>query len=307
MPFFRNLRQKIKRNSQQSSISLILGVYLLGVSLLVFLPAAWSFGLAFFQFDGLTPPRWNGGVNFILAYSDQLFSLSVRNSLALIILPAPVRVLGALLAARLMQRRGRWIGWLRSAVFLPSAIPVAAMAAAGLWIFNPLYGPVNLLLQQLGLSPPAWFVEPLWAKPALILLSFWSIGEGFLVCLAALQDIPSEIDEAARVDGAGLGRIFVSITLPVVAPTLALLAFRDMILSFHNSFIAIFFTTAGGPYYATFTVTQLIYEQAFDLLSFGTASATLWALYTLSGLLVIGLYVIIRTWNIGITDEPFIL
>lgn len=288
-------------------VNLLLAFYLVGVGLLVFFPALLSFALAFFQYDTISAPRWNGILNFILIYSDELFQLSIQNALALIILPVPLRIFGALLVARLMQRKGRWLGWFRAAVFLPNTVPMAAFAVAGLWIFNPLYGPVNLFLSGLGMAPPAWFVDPAWAKPALILLSFWSIGEGFLVCLATLQDLPSEIEDAAQVDGAGALASFGLITLPIVAPTLALLAFRDIILTFQNSFVSIMLTTAGGPYYATFTLPHLIYEQGFDLLSFGTASAALWVLYALTGLLVIGLYFIVKTWRIGITDETFLL
>ncbi|MBK8984910.1 MAG: sugar ABC transporter permease [Chloroflexi bacterium] len=293
--------------SYNTGVRLILGGYLVGVGLLLFVPAVLSFALAFFQYDSLSPPRWMGTLNFMLVYSDELFRLSIQNALALIILPVPLRVFGALLVARLMQRESRFIGWFRAAVYLPNTIPVAAFAVAGLWIFNPLYGPVNLLLTAVGLAPPAWFVDPLWAKPALILLTFWSIGEGFLVCLAALQDIPAEVSDAAKVDGAGPLTTFVTITLPLVAPTLALLAFRDIILTLQNAFVTITLTTGGGPYYATFTLPLFIHEQAFDLLAFGVAGAGLWVLYVLTGLLVIGLYYIVRAWDIGITDETFIV
>jgi multiple sugar transport system permease protein len=293
--------------SYRNKLNILLTLYLSGVGLLLILPAALSFALAFFHYDTLSPPRWAGTLNFLLAYSDELFQLSMQNALALIILPVPLRVFGALLVARLLQHPGRFVGWFRAAVYLPNTIPLAAFAVAGLWIFNPLYGPVNLILGQLGLAPPAWFVDPVWAKPALILLTFWSIGEGFLVCLATLQDIPAEIDDAARVDGAGMLATFGFITLPLVAPTLALLAFRDMILTLQNSFVTITLATAGGPYYATFTLPLFIYEQGFDMLSFGTASAGLWVLYALTGLLVIGLYYIVRAWNIGVTDETFLV
>jgi multiple sugar transport system permease protein len=301
------VNQSIFALGYRSKINGLLALYLLGIGFLVVLPASLSFVLAFFRYDTISPPQWIGIGNFILAYSDELFLLSIQNSLTLILLPVPLRVFGALLVARLMQRRGWFIGWFRAAVFIPSTIPVAAFAIAGLWIFNPLYGPVNLFLSYLGLTSPAWFIDPAWAKPALILLSFWSIGEGFLVCLAVLQDIPSQLEDAARIDGASEPAIFRFITLPLVAPTLALLTFRDSILTFQNSFIYITLTTAGGPYYATYTLPLFVYEQGFDMLSFGTASAALWALYGLTGMLVIGLYYIVRTWNIGITDETFLL
>lgn len=184
---------------------------------------------------------------------------------------------------------------------------MAAYALAWLWLLNPLFGPVNLLLRLVGLDPPAWFVDPVWAKPALILLSLWQIGEGFLVSLAALHDMPAEIEDAARIDGAGAWRIFRHITLPILSPILLLLAFRDAILTFENAFAATTFTTGGGPYYATYTLPMFIYEQGFDLHNFGVASVALWVLYLLTGLIVLFLYLIARQWDIGTTEETFVL
>jgi multiple sugar transport system permease protein len=307
MDSIKSIFQKRTSPGYRRKINLLLSLYLIGIGLLVVLPAVFSFFLALFSYDAISAPRWNGILNFIIAYSDELFLLSVQNSLALIILPVPLRVFGALIIARLMQRRNWLIGWFRAAVFLPSTIPIAVFAIAGLWIFNPLYGPVNIILSIFGLSPPAWFIDPAWAKPALITLSFWSIGEGFIVCLAILQDIPADVEDAAKVEGADELTMFGLIVLPLVAPTLVLLAFRDIIMTFQNSFIYITLSTAGGPYYSTYTLPLFIYEQGFDLLSFGTASAALWVLYALTGSLIIGLYYIVRAWNIGITDETFLL
>jgi multiple sugar transport system permease protein len=295
------------RLSYPGRLRLLLLPYLSGVVLLVALPAALSFGLAFFQYDALSPPRPVGTLNFVLAYTDELFSLSVQNSLSLIILPAPLRIFGAFLVARLFQRGGRWLGLLRATIYLPSVIPTAAFALAWLWIFNPLYGPLNLLLRAAGLDPPAWLVDPQWARPALVLLSLWQIGEGFLVSLAALLDMPPELEDAARVDGAGLWSTLWYVTLPLVAPILLLLTFRDAILTFQESLATILLTTGGGPYYATYTLPLFIYEQGFDLLSFGTASAALWVMYALAGLVVLLLYVVARQWSIGVTDETFVL
>jgi multiple sugar transport system permease protein len=291
----------------QTRLRLLLLPYASGIVVLVLIPAIISFGLAFFHYDGLSPPRWAGNLNFILAYTDELFNLSLQNSLALIILPIPLRVFGAFLVARLMQRNGRLINWLRATIYLPSAIPGAAYALAWLWIFNPLYGPLNLLLQSIGLVPPAWLVDPGWAKPALILMSFWQIGEGFLVSFAALQDMPPQLEDAAKIDGAGTWGILRHITLPLVAPILLLLTFRDAILSFQESFTYILLMTNGGPYYSTYTLPLFVYEQGFDLLQFGVASAALWVMYAVTGLIVVFLYIIARQWNIGTTDETFVL
>jgi multiple sugar transport system permease protein len=293
--------------SYHTRLRLLLLPYLLGILLLVIAPAALSFALAFFHYDALSAPRWAGTLNFVLVYTDSLFNLSVQNSLALIILPVPMRVFGAFVLARLLQRHGRFLGWFRASVYLPSVIPGAAYALAWLWIFNPLYGPLNVLLRTAGFDPPAWLVDPLWAKPALVLMSLWQIGEGFLVSLAALQDLPPQLEDAARIDGAGSWGVFWYVALPLIAPILLLLAFRDAILTFQESFTAIFLMTDGGPYYATYTLPLFVYEQGFDLFLFGVAGAALWVMYALSGLVVICLYIIARQWQIGTTDETFVL
>ena len=288
-------------------LRLLLFPYFLGIIGLIVVPGALSLALAFFQYDGLSAPHWSGTLNFVLAYTDELFTLSVQNSLALVIVPVPLRVLGAFALARLMQQGGRFLPWFRASVYLPSVVPTAAYALAWLWILNPLYGPLNLVLQFVGIPAPAWLVEPQWAKPALALMSLWQIGEGFLVSLAVLQDAPPEIEDAARIDGAGVLGTFRYVIFPLAAPILLLLMFRDAILTFQESFVSIMLLTQGGPYYATYTLPLFVYEQAFDLLSFGTASAALWIMYLLTGLIVVVLYVVARQWQIGITEETFVL
>lgn len=293
--------------SYYTKIKLLLLPYLLGILLLVMIPAAGSFFLAFFHYDGISTPVWAGNLNFILAYTDDLFLLSVRNSLALIILPVPLRVLGMFLTAYLMRGNGAFINWLRAFVYLPTIIPTVAYALAWLWILNPLFGPVNHILAAFGLYAPGWFADPQWAKPALVLMSFWQIGEGFLVSLAAVQDIPKELDDASRLDGASPSQVLWLIYLPLMFPILLILAFRDTVVTLHESFATILITTLGGPYYSTFTLPLFIYEKAFDLLSFGTASATMWIMYLLTGLIILSLYITARQWDVDITDETFVV
>lgn len=293
--------------SYQTRWRLLLLPYAAGMLLLIVLPGLLSFGMAFFQYDALSAPRWSGTLNFVLARTDELFALSVRNSLALILIPVPLRVLGAFFLARLMQGKHRFLGWLRSAVFLPSVVPGAALALAWLWVLNPLYGPLNLLLGAAGISPPPWLVNPTWSKPALVLMALWQIGEGFIVSLAALYDIPTDLEDAARIDGAGAWATVRHIILPLIAPILLLLTFRDAIFTFQESFTHIYIMTQGGPYYSTYTLPLFIYEQGFDLRAFGTASAALWILYAITALIVVALYIIAKQWNIGTTDETFIL
>jgi multiple sugar transport system permease protein len=206
-----------------------------------------------------------------------------------------------------MQRNGRFLGWFRASIFLPTIIPSAAAALAWLWLLNPLFGPLNLLLRSLGVFAPNWLADPLWAKPGLALMSLWQIGEGFLVSLAALQDMPAEIEDAAKMDGASSWQRFWLVTIPLMSPILLLLTFRDAILTFQESFTAVLLMTGGDPYYSTYVLPLFIYEQGFDLLLFGTASAALWIMYALTGLIVIFLFIIAKQWNIGTTEETFVL
>lgn len=280
--------------------------YAAGLVLLIVLPALLSFALAFFRYDGLSPPKFAGTLNFALAFTDDLFTLSIANSLALVILPVPLRVFGAFLLAWL-ARGGRLSALLRAAVFLPSAIPASAFALAWLWVLNPLYGPLNRVLGGLGLGQPGWLADGQWARPGIALMLLWLVGEGFLVGLAALYDVPRDLEDAAAADGAGALGTLRHVLLPLLAPVLLLLAARDAVLLLPESFSHARQLTEGGPYYATFTLPQFIYEAAFDRQDFGMASAALWVLYALTGVLLVVVYVVARQWNVGTSEEDFLL
>jgi multiple sugar transport system permease protein len=263
--------------------------------------------MAFFTYDGLSPATWVGWLNFRLVYYDQLFLLSVVNSLALVVLPAPLRLVGAFLLALLLWRGGKALGFFRSTIFLPSVMPNAAYALAWLWILNPLFGPLNLTLRAIGIDAPAWLVEPEWAKIGLALATLWQIGEGFLVSLAALHDIPRDVEDAARVDGANSFNYVNEIILPMVSPILLILLLRDAILLLQESFVSTYLITDGGPYYATHTLPYFVYEQAFALYSFGTAGAALWVLYGLAGIVVLGLFILGKSWGVATDEEALVL
>lgn len=288
-------------------LNLLLLPYAIGIVLLVIIPALLAFGMAFFEYNGLTAPRFVGGLNFLLVYTNELFNLSVINSLALVVLPAPLRLLGAYGMALLLWRGGRFLAFFRSLVFIPNIVPPAAYALAWLWILNPLFGPLNLTLRAAGIDAPHWLIEPEWAKVGLALASLWQIGEGFLVSLAALSDIPREVEDAARVDGANTRQLLTEIVTPMLSPILLILVLRDAILLLQESFTPVFLMTQGDPYYATYTLPYFIYEQGIGLLSFGTASAAIWVLYALSGMVVVALYFIGTQWGVATTEETLVL
>jgi multiple sugar transport system permease protein len=268
--------------------------YLLGSLLLLLLPALATVGIAFTRYDTLQPPQWAGLSNFGRLFDSTLVRISFYNSIFFLALAVPLRLLAALGLALLLQSKRRLFGLYRASVYLPTIIPEAAYALIWLWIFNPFYGPLNVILAWLGLPAPNWLTESNPARVAIVIMLLFQIGEGFVVLLAGLQNIPRAVYEAARVDGANGGQSFWHITLPLLLPWLLVLTFRDLIMSLQNTFTPSFILTYGGPYYATTFVPLLIYEIAFDFFDFGLAAAALIVTYIFLLLIIAGMLNMVR-------------
>lgn len=276
-------------SAYETQARLFLIPFFLGSLILIVLPALITLGVAFTKYNAIQPPTWVGLNNFRALLASPLARLSLRISLQFIFLAVPLRLLGALLLALLLQQGGRLFGGLRAAVFLPTILPEGAYALIWLWILNPLYGPLNAVLHAVGLPTPDWLLDPATARMSLVLMSLFTIGEGMVLLLVGLKTIPRVIYEAARVDGANAWQSFWRISLPLLTPWLLLLTFRDIVVSLQNTFTPSFVMTYGGPYYATTFVPLLVFELAFDLFDFGLAAAMTVILYLLTSLLVVGI------------------
>jgi multiple sugar transport system permease protein len=276
-------------------LALMLAPYLGGVVVLILVPAAVSLGLAFMHYDGLTPAYWAGLLNFQMFWIDPLETIAIQNSLYFTALAVPLRLGVALGLALLLARRG--LGLYRAAVTVPTVIPDVAYALVWLWIFNPLYGPVNALLAWLGLPTPGWLADPATAKLVFVAMSLLQVGEGFVVLLVGLRSVPRELYAAAVVDGAGPAQLLRHITLPAIAPWLILLTYRDVILSFQYTFAPAMLMSQGDPYYSTLFLPWLTYEEAFENLRYGMAGAILVVQFAVSGALVTGLALVFRLWR----------
>jgi multiple sugar transport system permease protein len=272
----------------------MLAPYLVGTLLLVGLPALMSAVLAFTSYDALTPPVFVGFANFRVLAADPLVSTAIGNSLVFILLAVPLRVAGALGLALLLFRPRRGVGGYRAAAYVPTVIPDVAFALIWLWIFNPLFGPVNVALDALGLPTPGWLADSETARYPFVVMALFQIGEGFVVLLAALRGLSSEVFDAGAVDGAGRWASFRYLTLPLLLPWLALLTFRDIILSFAWTFTPSFVMTGGDPYYSTLFLPLLTYEEAFDRFRFGAGSALMLLTFLLSVVLIGGIYLLFR-------------
>ena len=264
--------------------------------MLIGLPALLTFGLAFFHYDALSLPVWSGIENFVSIFNERVFHIASWNSLLFVGIAVPMRMIGAVALALLLQERRRGTGTYRAAVFLPTIVPDVAYAFIWLWIFNPLYGPLNLLLGAFGMKGAAWLVSTETALGSIVFMSIFQLGEGFVLMLAALRQIPREYYEAARLDGASSVNCFTAITLPLIAPWLLLLFARDVVITLQSSFTAAYLMTGGGPYYATLLMPVLIYEEGFDRFRFGLASAMMLTVFVVIGFLLLLTQRVMRKW-----------
>lgn len=259
--------------------------YLVGLSVTIAVPAGLALGLAFTEYHGFATPRFVGLDNLRAALGDGQLEQVLRNTVVLLMLIVPVRLLLALGAGLLLARRGPGHGTARAAVFLPSVVPDTAWALLWLWLLNPQFGPISTVTGG-GLG---MLTEPWPTRVGLAAMLGLQIGESFVVCLAARRSVPGEVYEAATVEGASPGFILRRVTLPIMAPIIGLLAVRDVVLVAATIFIPILLVTEGGPRESTLTLPLHLYLQGFRYGDLGYVSM-------LSMLLMVTTAVLLLPW-----------
>jgi multiple sugar transport system permease protein len=267
----------------RAGLWLMAAPFLVGVLVLVVAPAAITVVMSLFDWDLLQPAHFLG----LELIGDAAFRASLRNSLLYVAIAVPLRVAIALGLALVMRRRERGAGVERAAVFFPTVVPDVAYALLWLWILNPLFGPLNLMLGALGLPTPSWLSVPATARWGVILMGLFLIGEGFLIALTARHAVPGELYDMASASGAGPWARFVRVTLPLMSPALLLMAMRDTILSFQATFVpALIITDGGPPPYGTTYLPLFVYRNAFEYLRYGYASAATVLMFVLTASIV---------------------
>jgi multiple sugar transport system permease protein len=250
-------------------------VVILGLSIV---PVVWSLLLSFRADDLVTPGRWVGLDNYRALAQDPNFRTAVGNTLLYAALYVPLSLFGGLMLALALNRRIRFIGLYRTLVFVPFVVSATAQGVLFSFILDPEFGVANSLLHKLGLSPQGFLTDPDQAIYLLVLISLWS-GVGFcvVVYLAALQDVPPELVEAARIDGAGRGRVLRHIVLPTLTPVTVFLLLWQLITAL-QVFDLIYVTTKGGPLGSTGVVVYFVWQQAFQTFTAGYGAAAAYVL-----------------------------
>lgn len=259
---------------------LFLAPWIVGFTVFVAGPTLASLALSLTRYDVLRPPVFIGLGNYLRAFGgDPQFWGSLLKTIYFALLMVPAAITAALGLALLLNRPSRGVAVFRAAYFMPHLVPIAAAAVIWLWILDPRYGPLNAFLAWLGIDGPGWLTSTEWAIPGIAMIALWMAAGGntMIIFLAALQGVPRELHEAARIDGAGAWHRFRHVTLPMISPAL----FFNLILAVIAAlkvFTIPLVATGGGPAYATYFYALHVYKQGFEFFNMGYAAALAWIL-----------------------------
>lgn len=246
----------------------------LGFLAFTLIPVFAAFALAFMEWNAFSAPQWVGLRNFQEMLTNETFWIALTNTIGYTLGHVPLTLALALMLAMLLNRKLKGIGFFRVAIFFPYITSLVAVAVVWNMLFNPTTGPINQLLEGIGIAnPPGWTSSSDWAMPAVIITSVWrDMGYYMILYLAGLQAIPSELYEAAEVDGANAWQRFWNVTVPCLRPTTFFVLVMLTVSSF-KVFDLIVVMTDGGPGRSTTVLSQLIYQEGISQGNFGYSSA----------------------------------
>ena len=267
------------------AVVLFLGPALLAIGVFFFVPVLAAFVLSFTDFDiyalgSFAYARFVGFKNYAQLLSDSLFWKAFRNTLEFLLVGGPLSIGVSLGAALMIQSKlVRWKGFFRTAYFSPVVTTLVAVAVVWRFVYHPRFGLLNYMLSLAGISGVDWLGDPHWAMPAIILMAVWkNFGYNMVIFIAGLQNIPSELYEAASIDGAGRFQQLRTITVPLLAPTTVYISILTMI-GYFQLFSEPYVMTQGGPLNSTLSVVLLMYQQGFRWWNMGYSAALAFVLF----------------------------
>lgn len=238
--------------------------------------------------------QYVGARNFTEAWNDEYFRSAMKATFAFVILIVPSMLISALALGLGLNAMTRGRDTVRALLFLPGMFNVAVTAILWQWFYNGQFGLFNYVLKQFGQEAVPWLSEKTHAMPSIVFMSlWWAVGGTSVVVLAALQQIPRQIFEAAALDGANGGRLLSRITMPLLKPVLLFVVITNTIGAF-QMFGQAFLLTRGGPELSTRGIVQYIYETAFNNYRLGYGAAMSWMLFAVIAVLALIQFRILR-------------
>ncbi len=248
----------------------------IGFTVFILVPVIFSFVLSVMKWDGFTAMEFVGLQNFVNIFNDRVFRAALRLTIVFSVFTVIFSMIAALGLALLLNTKIKFVNFFRSAIFFPYVASIVAVGAVFKAMFLKDGGPINQFLSMIGVPAellPGWLSSTKWALMAVIIVQVWkNMGYFMLIYLAALQDIPSSLYEAASIDGASKWRQFRSITFPMLTPS-HFFVFIMLTINSFKTFDLIFALTEGGPGTATTLLSMYIYNQSFISWNYGNASA----------------------------------
>ncbi|MEN6385139.1 MAG: sugar ABC transporter permease, partial [Phycisphaerales bacterium] len=246
--------------------------WILGFSIFQLYPICKSVYYSFCEYDVLNPPVFVGLNNYKELFHDEIFLKAIVNTAVYTGMSIPLSMFISLFFAILLNQKIMGKGVFRTIYFMPSLVPLIAMAVIWKWIFSSKSGILNYLLSLIGITGPSWLGSTLWATPSIVLTGIWGIGGSIVIYLAALQDVPRSLYEAAEIDGAGWFAKVRNVTLPVISPVI----YFNLILGIIGAlqvFVVPYVMTSGGPARSTYYYAMYLFDNAFRFLKMGYAGA----------------------------------
>lgn len=254
--------------------------WLIGFLWFFIYPTLSSLYYSFTDYNILQPARWIGVENYVSLMSDRAFWNSLGNTVYYTAFSVPLNIMVAFSLAVILNKEMPGRALLRTLVYVPVVVPITATAMIWMWLFNANWGMLNALLEIVGIKGPAWLGSPTWSKPSLIFMQTWLVGGSILIYLAALQDVPRSLYEAAEVDGANALHKLFNITVPMVTPAFLFGLLTGLIGAF-QVFATAWIMTNGGPVKSTEFYVFYLYMNGFRFFRMGYASAMAWILFIL--------------------------
>ncbi|GAA2481521.1 carbohydrate ABC transporter permease [Winogradskya humida] len=250
-------------------------------------PAVWAFFISRTKWNGIAPATALGWRNYERIVQDPDAAAAAKHTLVLTLLFVPGSILLGILIAVALNQKIRLLGFYRTCIFVPYVASAAATGILASFVFNPQFGAANEVLRRIGLPTQGFLENPNQALVVICLIALWGeVGFCAVIYLAALQDIPAELVEAATVDGASRWRVFLHITLPELRPVTVFTTIWQTITAM-QLFDLIYTTTRGGPMNSTQTVVYYIYELAFQTQRLGYGAALAYLLFAVTLLLTL--------------------
>jgi multiple sugar transport system permease protein len=266
---------------------LFIAPWLIGFLIFYGGPMIASLVLSLTHYDGINAPSFTGLDNYHELMSDPLVAKSLGNTVFYTLLNVPLTVVIGLALAVMLSKVGRLAGFFRTVFYLPAMTPAVAIGVLFLFLLNGQVGLVNEVLSWFGVSGPNWTADPGWIKPGIVIMSLWTLGATVIIYLAALQNVPRELHEAARLDGAGPWTAFRRITLPMMSSAIFFtvivntIAALQMFTEVYTMYFGSQGKSAGGTSDAALFYVIYLFQEAFQYLRMGYASALAWLLFVI--------------------------